>query len=127
MLFEPKRFTDLRSELVSINPNVLTQCLKDLEAATIVRRRKLPPPASWIYELTDWGRELDQPILTLGRRAARSPSLKQGLPMSRTGLLLALRVMYQPQVAGGFTPASTCRMVPWSSPARRTVSRSGRM
>lgn len=104
LLFGPKRFTDLRSELVSISPNVLTQRLEDLEAATIVRRRKLPPPAaSWIYELTDWGRALEQPILTLGRWAAASPFLKQGLPMSRAGLLLAMRAMYQPQAAGGFS------------------------
>ncbi len=102
LLFGPKRFTDLRNELRSISPNVLTQRLEDLEAATIVRRRRLPPPAaSWIYELTDWGRELEEPILWLGRWAARSPFLKQGLPISRAGLLLAMRANYQPR-EGGF-------------------------
>lgn len=104
LLFGPKRFTDLRSELASISANVLTQRLEDLEAAAIVRRRKLPPPAaSWIYELTDWGRALEEPILSLGRWAASSPFLKQGLPMSRAGLLLAMRAMYQPQREGGFS------------------------
>lgn len=103
LLFGPKRFTDLRNELRSISPNVLTQRLEDLEAATIVRRRRLPPPAaSWVYELTDWGRELEQPILWLGRWAARSPFLKQGLPISRAGLLLAMRANYQPREGGGF-------------------------
>lgn len=104
LLFGPKRFTDLRGELASISANVLTQRLEDLEAATIIRRRKLPPPAaSWIYELTDWGRGLEPSILALGRWAAGSPFLKQGLPMSRAGLLLALRAMYLPQAAGGFS------------------------
>jgi DNA-binding HxlR family transcriptional regulator len=103
LLFGPKRFTDLRGELRNVSPNVLTQRLEELEAATILRRRQLPPPAaSWVYELTEWGRELEESILTLGRWAARSPFLQQGLPMSRAGLLLALRALYQPNKDGGF-------------------------
>jgi DNA-binding HxlR family transcriptional regulator len=103
LMFGPKRFTDLRNELRGISPNVLTQRLEELEAATILRRRQLPPPAaSWIYELTDWGRELEEPILSLGRWAARSPFLQQGLPMTSAGLLLAMRTLYQPQPDGGF-------------------------
>jgi DNA-binding HxlR family transcriptional regulator len=97
LMFGPKRFTDLRSELRNVSPNVLTQRLEELEDATILQRRQLPPPAaSWVYELTEWGRELEEPILTLGRWAARSPFLQQGLPMSRAGLLLAMRALYQP-------------------------------
>lgn len=103
LLFGPMRFTDLRAGLRSISPNVLAQRLDELEAAAIVRRRKLPPPAaSWIYELTEWGRGLEEPIVALGRWAVRSPFLKEGLPMSRAGLLLALRAMYQPPDGGGF-------------------------
>lgn len=103
LLFGAKRFTDLRAELKSISPNVLTQRLDDLEAARIVRRRKLPPPAaSWIYELTEWGRGLEAPILALGRWAAGSPFLAQGLPISRAGLLLAFKAMYRAPEGGGF-------------------------
>ena len=103
LLFGPMRFTDLRVGLRSISPNVLTQRLDELEAAAILRRRKLPPPAaSWIYELTDWGRGLEEPIVSLGRWAVRSPFLKEGLPMSRAGLLLALRAMYEPFEDEGF-------------------------
>lgn len=104
LLFGPLRFTDLRTGLRSISPNVLTQRLEDLEAATIVHRRKLPPPAaSWIYELTEWGRGLEEPILSLGRWAARSPFLKQGMPISRSAFLLALRAMYEPPDERGFS------------------------
>ncbi|QOF70657.1 transcriptional regulator [Aminobacter sp. SR38] len=103
LLFGPKRFTDLRTDLRTISPNVLTQRLEALEATGIVRRRKLPPPAaSWIYELTEWGSELEDTIVTLGKWAARSPFLEQGLPISRAGLLLAMRAMYRPQDDGGF-------------------------
>lgn len=104
LLFGAKRFTDLRNELRTISPNVLTQRLEALEETGIVRRRKLPPPAaSWIYELTEWGQELEETIIVLGRWAARSPFMEQGLPISRAGLLLALKAMYRPGADGGFS------------------------
>src|SRR6478609_8848130 len=56
LLLGPKRFTDLRAGLPNASPNVLSQRLRELEGAGLVRRRKLPPPAaSWVYELTEWG------------------------------------------------------------------------
>ena len=78
LLLGPKRFTDLRDGLPNASPNVLAQRLRELEQAGIVRRRKLPPPAgSWIYELTDWGRELKPIVLSLGTWALRSPSFPE--------------------------------------------------
>ena len=71
LLLGPKRFTDLRDGLPNSSPNVLSQRLRELEQAAIVQRRKLPPPAgSWIYELTDWGRELKPIVISLGSWAA---------------------------------------------------------
>lgn len=53
LVLGPKRFTDLRSGLSGISPNVLTQRLGELEAAAVAQRRRLPPPVSaWVYELT---------------------------------------------------------------------------
>src|SRR5215218_7263178 len=75
LLLGPKRFTDLRSGLPHASPNVLAQRLRDLEAAGVVRRGKLPPPAaSKIYELTEWGRDLEPVIIALGRWGVRSPT-----------------------------------------------------
>src|SRR3954452_5502790 len=72
----PKRFTDLREGLPGIGPNVLSQRLKELEEADVIRRRVLPPPAgSTVYELTEWGRELEQVVVQLGRWGARSPNM----------------------------------------------------
>ncbi|MGE0242118.1 MAG: winged helix-turn-helix transcriptional regulator [Parvibaculaceae bacterium] len=103
LLFGPKRFTDLREDLRTISPNVLTQRLETLEASGIVRRRKLPPPAAcWIYELTEWGSELEGTIIALGKWAVRSPFMQHGAPISRAGLLLALKAMYRPPADGGF-------------------------
>src|SRR5713226_8540526 len=74
LLLGPKRFTDLRAGLAGISPNVLTQRLEELERAAIVQRRKLArPAAAWVYELTEWGLQLEPVITALGRWAARSP------------------------------------------------------
>ena len=99
----PKRFTDLRVGLPGISPNVLAQRLQDLEATSILIRRRLPPPASvWVYELTDWGLELEPVIRDIGRWAARSPHLPHGRPMSVNSVILSLRTMFDPQAAGDF-------------------------
>ena len=101
LILGPKRFTDLRVGLPAISPNVLTQRLEELEEADIVRRRKLPPPAAaWVYELTDWGRELEKVIMALGRWGARSPSLMQGHPLSIDALVLSFRTMFSAEAAG---------------------------
>jgi len=111
MILGPKRFTDLRAGLPAISPNVLTQRLEELEAASIVVRRKLPPPAStWVYELTPWGRELETVIMSLGRWGARSPGLIQGYPMSRDALILSYRTMFSSQAAGDLDGEIEIRM-----------------
>src|ERR671915_1425994 len=56
LLLGPKRFTDLRAGLPHVSPDVLSQRLRELEEEGIVRRTKLPPPASArVYELTARG------------------------------------------------------------------------
>jgi DNA-binding HxlR family transcriptional regulator len=103
LLLGPKRFTDLRAGLPGISPNVLTQRLEELEAVSVVKRRKLPPPAAtWVYELTDWGRDLEPVIMALGRWAARSPVLPLGNPMSVNSLILSFRTMFDGRLAAGF-------------------------
>lgn len=73
LILGPRRFTDLQSGLPGIATNVLTSRLKELESDGIVHRRMLPPPASsTVYELTEYGRELEDILLALGRWGAMS-------------------------------------------------------
>src|SRR3954466_15849978 len=100
LLLGPKRFTDLRTGIPDISPNVLGQRLRELEEAGIIRRRKLAPPAAaQVYELTDWGRDLEPAVLSLGRWASRSPRFPLGAPMGPDSLVLALKTAFEPEKA----------------------------
>ncbi|HEX8194102.1 MAG TPA: winged helix-turn-helix transcriptional regulator [Allosphingosinicella sp.] len=97
LMLGPKRFGDLRADLPGISANVLTQRLEGLEAAGVLNRRKLPPPASTqVYELTPWGYEAEPIFQVLGRWAARSPAHDPTLPLSANSLMLSFRTMVDP-------------------------------
>jgi DNA-binding HxlR family transcriptional regulator len=99
----PKRFTDLRNGLPRIPTNILSARLKELEASGVVQRRLLPrPQGSVVYELTDYGRELDDVVLRLGLWGARS--LGQPRPddiVTTDSLIMALRATFSRDAAAG--------------------------
>lgn len=104
LVLGPKRFTDLRGGIPRASPDVLTQRLRELQDAGVVRRRKLSPPAgAWVYELTDWGQDLEPIIVQLGRWASRSPNMRYDLPLSVDSLVLSLKALFDPERAAGFT------------------------
>ena len=73
LLHGPKRYTDLAAGLPGIGTNILAARLRDLETAGVVHKRKLPPPAaSTVYELTEYGAELEEVFYPLARWGARS-------------------------------------------------------
>jgi len=110
LMLGPKRFTDLRAGLPGISPNVLTQRLEELERDAIVSRRKLSPPAAaWVYELTEWGLQLEPVIMALGRWAARSP-FKPQAGLTVDSLILSFRTMFDPRAADGFSASVELRI-----------------
>jgi DNA-binding HxlR family transcriptional regulator/putative sterol carrier protein len=111
LLLGPKRFTDLRAGLPGASPNVLAQRLRELEQAGVVRRRKLPPPAaSRVYELTDWGEELEPVVTQLGRLGARSPLRPRDAGLSVDSLILSFRTMFDPRAADGVRASYELRL-----------------
>lgn len=68
LFFSPKRFTDLEVRLEGIAPNLLSRRLKELEAAGLITRRRLDPPAaSTVYELTEKARGLETAMLEFAK------------------------------------------------------------
>lgn len=101
LMMGPRRFGDLRKDLHGISANVLTQRLEGLEASGILRRRKLPPPASvQVYELTPWGYEIKPVFMVLGGWAARSPLHDPTLPISAVSIMQSFETMFDPALAG---------------------------
>ena len=102
LLLGPKRFTDLLAGLSGASSDVVTQRLRDLADAGVVRRRRLPPPASaWVYELTPWGAELEQVVLGLAGWVHSSPRMRYDLPLGADSLMLSLKMMFDGNRAEG--------------------------
>src|SRR5688572_22379266 len=111
LLLGPKRFTDLRAGLPHLGPDVLSQRLRELEAAGMVRRRTLPPPApAKVYELTDLGAELEPVVLALGRFGSRLPVPPGEHRMSFDAHLLSLSTLFDPRRAGSFSARVELRL-----------------
>jgi len=97
LLFSPKRFTHLDARLAGASTSVLTQRLRELVDGGVVVRKKLPPPAgSWVYELTEWGRELEPIVVALGRWGCRSPGFDNTLPVTPAAIALGIKTFADP-------------------------------
>jgi DNA-binding HxlR family transcriptional regulator len=99
-----KRYTDLADGLPGIGTNVLASRLRDLEQAGLVTKRRLPPPAATVtvYELTDYGRDLEEALQALARWGARTlgpPGPEDEIPPGWS--LDALRAMFDREEARG--------------------------
>ena len=94
LMLGPRRFGELKASLNGISANVLTQRLEGLEAAGVLRRKRLPPPASvQVYELTPWGYEAGPIFQAMGRWAVKSPHHDPTRPFSAVSLMLSFRTM----------------------------------
>ena len=102
LLLGPKRFTDIRSGLPGLSADILSQRLRELEQAGIVRRRTLPPPAAAkVYELTPSGQALEPVLIALGRwGGANAAPPAEGVGMSLDSHIVSLSTLFSPELAG---------------------------
>jgi len=98
----PKRYTDLAAHLPGIGTNILADRLKELEAAGLVERRKLAPPAaSSVYELTATGHALRPVLHELARFGARLMGPPPAGALEQGWLLGALDLALGPRAPSG--------------------------
>lgn len=101
LMYGPRRFSELRADLPGISANVLTQRLAELEQRGLVRKTRLPPPASvQVYEATEWGYEAAPVMGQLGKWAARSPLHDPRMPISHVSVMMSMQTMIDPAKAG---------------------------
>jgi DNA-binding HxlR family transcriptional regulator len=97
LLLGPQRFTDLRRALPGASTNLIADRLRELEGRGVLRRRQLQAPAaSRVYELTEWGQELEPVLLALGGWALETPLPPPPVTLSATSVLLFLRGSARP-------------------------------
>ena len=82
---------------------MLSQRLRDLEDAGVVRRDVLGPPADIpVYQLTARGRALEPVLLQLARWGSQQPLTAPG-ELSASALLLALKAVFDPATGADAT------------------------
>jgi len=73
LVLGPKRYTDLQQGLPKIPTSILATRLNELERHGVVQRRVLSQlDAGVVYELTEYGSDLEQVLMQLGLWGARS-------------------------------------------------------
>lgn len=102
LVLGPKRFTDLRAHLPGIATDVLSQRLRQLEQAGVLRPVALPSPASGqAYELTPRGRDLEPVLHALGRWGSQEGFEGVTHDMSVDAFAVALSTVFDPSRADG--------------------------
>lgn len=113
LLFGPKRFTDLRAGLPNLGPDVLSQRLRDLEAAGVLHRRTLEPPAAArVYELTERGQALEPLLIELGRWGSSAPFPSEDAVFGPDSFVLALKTVFDRDRASGIDAGYELRLGP---------------
>ncbi len=103
LLYGPRRFTDLLGGLPGIPPSLLSRRLKEMQAAGIISKTVLPPPAaSMVYQLTDAGKALEQILYALGRWGAQFGRTPRPSDAVRPEwIVFALHSIFRPDAANG--------------------------
>ena len=112
LLLGPKRYKDLLSGLPGIGTNLLADRLHELEAAGLIERTVLPPPAgSSVYQLTESGKALEPVMSSLGRWGARFMGRPRKTDvMVPRAYFVAMRGVFNAEAAAGVREAYEVRI-----------------
>ena len=102
LLTGDRRFTDLRTALPGIAPNLLAERLRDLQAHGLVAPKELPPPAArTVYTATADGRAVGPILQSLARfGVARLGSPDEAEPLPRVAVHGMLTPFHRPEPDG---------------------------
>lgn len=99
LLVGPRRYTDLQRGMPGVPTNILSTRLKELQEAGVVRRAQLAHCGP-VYELTAYGRSLEDAVLALGRwgfQALGAPGADE--VVTSDSLTMAFRTAFRAEVA----------------------------
>lgn len=95
LLAGPRRFSDLRRELPLASPNALSSRLRELTETGVLHQRTIEPPGhGQVYELTEWGYDLEPVLAALGDWALRSGRTDPTAHLSLGSVMLTIRTYW---------------------------------
>ena len=102
LLIGDRRFTDLRTALPGIAPNLLAERLRDLQANGLVEHKELPPPAArTVYTATAEGKAVVPVLQALARfGVSRLGPPDEAHPAPRTAVFGMLTPFHRPEPDG---------------------------
>ena len=109
LLLGPKRFTDLERDFpTSVPTSSPSGCASSSgsERYGDASSRRRPGP---VYELTEWGLQLEPVVLALGRWGSRRRCRRSPRRSGVDAVVVALKTMFDPAVSGGL-PAVSLRL-----------------
>jgi DNA-binding HxlR family transcriptional regulator len=102
LLVAPKSIVGLQAGLPRIPADILAARLRDFERVSIVRRQPAAVGEPVVYELTEYGQQLEEPILQLGRWGAQMLGNPRPEEIITTdSMVMALRGTFHPAAARG--------------------------
>jgi DNA-binding HxlR family transcriptional regulator/putative sterol carrier protein len=111
LLVEPKNIVDLQAGLPRIPTDILATRLRDFERVGVVRRQSAEAGEPAVYELTEYGQQLDEIILQLGRWGAQMLGNPRPEEIVTTdSMIMALRTVFHPAPAQGVRVAYELRI-----------------
>jgi DNA-binding HxlR family transcriptional regulator len=101
LMVAPKSYDELRGGLPKMSADALSARLDELEHAGVIRRRApFEPRATARYELTEYGTELEDVVLQLGRWGARTlGGPRRDEIVTADSMVMALRTVFRPETA----------------------------
>lgn len=104
LIIAPKRYKTLGENLKGMGTNLLATRLKELEAATVIERVNIPDSKLQAYQLTPFGRELEEPVLAIIRwgfkLSINADEEADYLSVSEWDLV-AMKAAFRPELAKG--------------------------
>lgn len=107
LLLVPQRFSELRRSLPHVSSNLLSDRLRELENNGVIRRRSDSAEGPHVYELTEWGRQLEPVLLALADWGINAPEPPAPTALSATSVLIFLQHVARADPAA---PPTTCRL-----------------
>lgn len=103
LIVSPKNFADMLEGFHGIQASTLSARLEELERfGVIARRAATPAGAPAVFELTDYGSELEDIVLRLGRWGAKTLGApRRDESVTLDSMIMALRTMFRPETARG--------------------------